>query len=100
MEIKIIRGYRLKLWKDRLNLSPDFFNNLDLTALNYVHLEHREKNEITVILLTKMRGSRTPIPALIKMSPETLEAISERIVIDETIKVENSSNRSKGKDKL
>ena len=81
MEVKIVRGYKLKLWKDRLNLAPEFIQNVDLTGLNYVHLEYREQDTTTVILFTKMRGSKTPIPVMMRLPHQMLEDISERIEI-------------------
>ena len=81
MEVKIIRGYKLKLWKDRLRLAPEFVSQLDLYGLNFIHGEYPSVEGVTIILFTKIRGQRRPIPVMLKLTTEELNSISERITL-------------------
>jgi hypothetical protein len=79
LEVKIIRGYKLKLWATRLNLAPEFIDQVDLTGLNYVHAEYHIDDKISVILFTKLRGNGNIIPVVLRITEEELENISERV---------------------
>ena len=80
MEAKIVRGYKLKLWKERLKLAPEFVDMVDNMGLNYVTLEiPMEDDSQQIILLTKVKGSLNPIPISINMPNDIVEAIVERI---------------------
>ena len=78
MEVRVIRGYKLKLWKDRLNLDPDFVDIIDPRGINYVHLEQPLDEMNQVVLLTHLKDGQM-IPVLMMISKEHAEALIERI---------------------
>jgi hypothetical protein len=82
IEVQVIRGYKLKLWKERLNLAPDFVNQIDITAKNFVHMElPDEEDSVSVILFTKTRHNKLPIPVRLRMTTDEAKALIERIEI-------------------
>jgi len=71
----------LKLWKDRLNLAPEFVNDIDVTAKNYIHMETLYDDDIDLILFVKMRSRKTLMPTRIKMTQEIAKNLIEKIDI-------------------
>lgn len=79
MEAKIVRGYKLKLWKERLNLSPSFVDMVDNMGLNYVTLEIPGDEYLQIILITKIKSSHQPLSVLINIPNELVDGLVERM---------------------